>query len=313
MRSVSRPRTTWPEVITDEEREAGKPPTFLVIGAAKAGTTALYSYLNRDPRIHMADPKEPGFFAYDQRFETGFDTYCGLWAGADWSQQRGEMTTSHSCRELWPEASTRIAASLPDVKFIYLVRDPVARTYSHYAWRMRYGVTMTFEEALTEMPDIESRSRYFHQLEPHRAHVDRERILVLDTAGQKADPDAFMRRIQRFLGLEARSVVEGPEVRANLGDRRRRSLVVGDARRRLPGLAMAGRVVPRAAKARLYQLYLRTRSGGRSVETHTPPAARSDTLDLLRSVFREDAYRLADEYDVDVTGWSLEPESSRSG
>ena len=98
-------------------------PTFIVIGAMKAGTTAVYEYLRAHPQVFMASPKELDFFnsggaeaIYRRYFEGG----AGAAAG-------GEGSPNYSKAHLWPETPGRTAALVPDVRPVYLGPHPRER------------------------------------------------------------------------------------------------------------------------------------------------------------------------------------------
>lgn len=117
-------------------------PDFLVIGAAKSGTTSLRRYLRQHPQIFMAPRGEPSFFAHEgQRldfrgprddqwsFVTDWPTYRDLFAGAPASAVRGEV----SPRYLYFEQTVdRIKRHVPGAKLIAILRHPVDRAYSHF-------------------------------------------------------------------------------------------------------------------------------------------------------------------------------------
>ena len=123
-------------------------PNMLIIGAAKAGTTALYRYLNEHPDIYMSSVKESNYFAYDGeekkifsggrvnnkfRFKT-LDEYRQLFMEAGVASVVGEASP------LYLESLTaapRIHELLPDVRLIASLRDPTDRAFSAYMMKVR--------------------------------------------------------------------------------------------------------------------------------------------------------------------------------
>ena len=120
-------------------------PDFLVIGAPKAGTTALHAALAQHPDVFVSDPKEPKYWLCDgapppawrgpgdkhsqQEWIWRADRYFPLFAPAAQHQVRGESTPFY----LWSRgAHRRIAEDLPDVRLVAVVRDPVDRAYSNW-------------------------------------------------------------------------------------------------------------------------------------------------------------------------------------
>src|SRR3954463_271831 len=120
-------------------------PDFLIIGAPKAGPTALHSALARPPEVHVSSPKEPKYWLCDdapppawrgpgdahsqQEWIWRRDEYDALFAGAPRGAVRGESTPFY----LWSRgAHRRIGEQLPEVRLIAVVRDPVDRAYSNW-------------------------------------------------------------------------------------------------------------------------------------------------------------------------------------
>jgi len=111
-------------------------PTFFIIGAPKAGTTSLHNYLCEHPEIQMSAVKEPNFFAphldpiNEPRRVGSLDQYEQLFDPA--VAVRGEASTPYSEYPLRQGVPERIHEQVPEAKFVYMVRDPVERTISHY-------------------------------------------------------------------------------------------------------------------------------------------------------------------------------------
>lgn len=122
-------------------------PTFMIIGAARSGTTSLYHYLDEHPQVFMSQPKEPFFFEAD--YERGLDWYRQAFFGG-WRGQPavGEARTSHL---LLPFVIPRIRECFPQCRLVVILRNPVERAFSH--WWLRRCVSqenLSFEDALFE-------------------------------------------------------------------------------------------------------------------------------------------------------------------
>ena len=109
-----------------DEGSFGTLPTFLVIGSMKCGTTSLHDYLARHPDVFMSAVKEVNFFVLERTWDKGIDWYRAQFYGR--YQVRGEASQNYTKRhEFEPGVAERIRSLLPNVKLIYIVRDPVAR------------------------------------------------------------------------------------------------------------------------------------------------------------------------------------------
>lgn len=187
-------------------------PTFFIIGAPKAGTTSLHSYLDRHPQIQMSQVKEPRFFAepengtpYHQDHVPTLSAYEGLFD--DRVDVRGESSTDYATYPRRQGVPERIKAMVPDAKFVYLVRDPVARTISHYKMTSALlGEKRSLVEALGDLTNMHSPyispSLYGTQLELFLSHFPQERILMLDQADLQADRATTLKEVCRFLSVD---------------------------------------------------------------------------------------------------------------
>lgn len=128
----------------------GRMPNLFIIGAAKAGTTALYDYLAQHPRVFHSRPKEPMFFSREELHARGLGWYEGtFFEGAEGYPVRAEATPHYL---YWSEkVAPRIKEAYGErpVKFIASFRDPVSRAYSWYWNMVREGrEDLGFEQAL---------------------------------------------------------------------------------------------------------------------------------------------------------------------
>ena len=107
-----------------------RPPDFLIVGAAKCGTTALHAYLRSHPRVAMAGRKEPRFWSSDLDRPgrvTEWAEYVALWNGSDDGALRGEASTNY----IWSEvAIPAIVRSRADARLIAMVRNPIEMAHA---------------------------------------------------------------------------------------------------------------------------------------------------------------------------------------
>ena len=145
----------------------GRMPNLFIVGAAKAGTTALYDYLTQHPHVFLSRVKEPMFFSREENYARGIDWYGDTYfEGAEDYLVRGEATPHYL---YWSE---KVAPRIKEVygerpvKFIVSFRDPVSRAYSWY-WNMVREVReeLDFDEAL--------------RLEEHRLKQNRDELYQL--------------------------------------------------------------------------------------------------------------------------------------
>jgi hypothetical protein len=191
-------------------------PNLFVIGAMKSGTSYLRKLLNAHPDIYMCEPDEPSYFVEARHLKT---VYPEMWDRGLWrSEERyldlfrpagdapilGEASTNYTKVPLAPGVPERIAAFNPEARFIYLLRDPVERTLSHY-WHMvrHHAEHRSIAEAVRRDPQFVAVSHYAMQLRPFLERFGRERVEVLVHERLVADPTDVMSDVFQWLGVDA--------------------------------------------------------------------------------------------------------------
>lgn len=207
-------------------------PTFLVVGSMKCGTTSLVRALQRHPKIGKGPRKETHFF--DRKYRRGLQWYEDLFSLAPGEIHVGEKTPVYMYD---PQVRRRIAEDLPGVRLVAIVRDPVARAYSHYWHSLRNRKeTLTFEEALAAEPErlataeppwtyrwsYVDRGRYADQLQDFAELVGREALFVTTLEAAKADPSEPVIGSLKHLGLDPAEQTDLTMPRRNRGRRGKR-------------------------------------------------------------------------------------------
>lgn len=207
-------------------------PNFFLIGAAKAGTTTLWSWLAQHPEVYLPETKEPNYFVFTERpatcagpapehvlhellhkfSVTTWSEYLALFAAHDDEKAVGEASVRYL---YFPEAVERIRARLPDARMLVVLREPVSRLYSHYGMNRQFQLEdLALEEALAAEPariragwgfdwHYAAVSRYAPQLERWFQAFGRERVAVFLHEDLRADPAGLYRQVCRFLGVDA--------------------------------------------------------------------------------------------------------------
>lgn len=109
-------------------------PNLLIIGAMKCGTTSLHNYLAMHPNIFMSKNKEPNFFCAE-RDEHTINWYLNLFRNKEnHHKYSGESSIGYSKSHEFSSVPQRIKNYKPDVKLIYIVREPIKRMISEYQY-----------------------------------------------------------------------------------------------------------------------------------------------------------------------------------
>jgi len=207
-------------------------PDFLVLGAQKAGTTALYAYLRWHPGITGPSWKEVSFF--DRHWWRGVGWYRGQFPLRSGGLIVGEASPSYLFHPLAPE---RARTLVPDARLVVLVRNPVDRAYSQYQHEVALGrEPLSFEDALAAEDErmrgevdrlvadprafsrawwdhtYVARGRYAEQLERWLRVFPREQLLVVATEELGEAPGETYASILSFLGAAPHTLGEYPRV-----------------------------------------------------------------------------------------------------
>ncbi|MEM8561229.1 MAG: sulfotransferase [Pseudomonadota bacterium] len=181
-------------------------PDFLIIGGMKCGTSTLAAQLAAQPGVFMTTPKEPNFFSDDEVYAQGLPWYETLFSTADPHELKGEASTHYTKLPTYPLCLERLKATLEQPKFVYMIRNPIERTISHYIHEWTMGVmSEDLNAAFEHHPELIAYSRYAYQIAPYLDAYGSERILLTSLERLKATPEAELSRICTFIGLEQTS------------------------------------------------------------------------------------------------------------
>jgi hypothetical protein len=182
----------------------GRLPNFLLIGAMKAGTTSLYHYLQAHPQVYVPEYKAPEFFVAEANLRRGIDWYRKQFAAAEANAVAvGEASNAYAKYPHFDGVPRRIAEHIPDVRLVYIVRDPIARIRSHYQTRFAEGTErLPLEEAVFSNPIYLNYSKYALQIEQYLKWFSREQLLVITAEDLRLQRLATVETVYEFLGVD---------------------------------------------------------------------------------------------------------------
>lgn len=186
-------------------------PTFLLVGAQRAGTTSLFRALLEHPHV-LRPILHKGVNYFDVNYERGWSWYLGhfpLKATARLARAPGHRTAAvfeaSGYYMFHPHAPARIAGRLPDVRIVAMVRDPVERAYSAYKHEFARGFeTETFERAL-KLEDRRVEPELKRMLDDPTYQSDVYRHQAYRRRGRYAEQ---LRRLADVVGREQIHVIE---------------------------------------------------------------------------------------------------------
>lgn len=183
----------------------------------KCATTYLSELLGAHPEVFMSSPKEPCHFVdphvlrhvwpemWRNRYWASEERYLALFARAGNASVIGEASVFYSQEPLFADVPQRIVGFNKDARFIYIMRDPVERTISHYWHRVRWwGEHRSMLRAIRSDPQYRDISNYARQLRAYLRYVPSERIYVLTCEALAADPAQQLRALYAWLGVDPR-------------------------------------------------------------------------------------------------------------
>lgn len=287
-------------------------PDFLIIGAHKCGTTALYRTLQQHPQIFMSEVKEPRFFTYeddppthlppkDGIAYTRLEDYLALFDDAEDHQLIGEASPIYASWYRSRRTAQNIQRHCPRVKLVAVLRQPAERAWSEFHFCRRHGSEplRSFESALAaeESPERENwhpdtfyfrTGQYGEILESYYELFDRSQIHIILYDEYEAKPEAELPALFRFLGVDPQYQAD-TKSRHNTGVRLRSRFLQHVSRRLQCAPANpAGRLLVRALNK----------------FNRTPvPGLPSDQYERLTNRYRDDILKLQRLTGRDLSHW----------
>jgi hypothetical protein len=263
----------------------------------KAGTTSLFEWLALQPEVFVPAVKEPNFFSDEGAWRRGIDRYGSLFQGAALDQRVGEASVGYTDPSHAAVSASRIATAIPDVRLLFVARDPVERARSHYRHEVLRGrEKQSLGEALASSASpYVRRSLYYRCLEPYLDRFPRERVCVVTFESLFGPGEAGWSEVVTFLGMQPRP---RPTIHRNASAEREQFTpamrFLWDA-----GVRRVPRGVPSFARRVMRPLLLRKRPD------QLLRTARDPFPEETIQAFEDDAERLRQWVGAQVSFWSL--------
>lgn len=272
----------------------------IIIGSMKCGTTYLFNYLSQHPEIAACDPKEPEFFTIHH--DKGLNWYQSLFQFDPAVHKIAlEGSTGYTKYPYWyPNAAERLQAAGLPVKFIYVVRDPIERVESHYNFGIVHGWSR--DRDILDDNAIHC-SMYAKQLDEYVKRFSKEDILILNFEDIKADIAGVANRVFKFLCLRELETQKFQDVETSGRNYTAEQTAESNAyyrfKQAIPIKGMYQKVVPHGMRVAVNRLFRRKLTDKKQLT--------ADEKQQLVKHLRDDLMRLRDEYQVDISHWSITP------
>jgi hypothetical protein len=296
------------DAIVSKKKSTGKNPDnfAFIIGGMKCGTTSLFEILSQHPQICPSKQKEPDYFV-KERDEKARDDYLALW---DWNAGSHvvalESSVAYSKAPYITGVPERIYQSgLGKYRFIYMLRDPIARIESQVRHGLFAGWGKSLDAGIPE--DAVDFSRYAMQLDNYLKYFPKNDVILILLEEFKSDPHTVLSRICKFLGVNNDFQFSKVEEPRNTGEFFNASPIVAHATQGKMGQFIARRLLPTGIKK-----WLRGFIAQQSKEKDSNVdrwRLRPEERVLILNRLAEDLRRLEADYGIDVRNyWHIPPQ-----
>lgn len=279
-----------------DEVEAGAPvvqrstmlPTFVGIGAQRAGTTWIHQCLREHPEICVPQRKKELHFFNGRRFEEGVDWYVRQFDVQPQHKAVGEITPNYLSSKV---ALPRMAEVIPEARLFVVLREPVERAYSAYCLLRSEFEGMSFRQAC-EHRVLVGLGMYSDQIDRVFRYYPRERVFVRLYDDLVSHPRRFLRDLHTFLGVDPGFIPSAVNVRYN-----RVVYPTGQDLLKRMRLTFLLNAVKKAPLGRLIRRVHVASGGGLS------DAASEADIRHLKQLFHDDVVRLQTLIGRDLSHW----------
>ena len=293
-------------------------PNFLIIGAAKAGTTALHEYLQQHSQIYMTPTKETNFFAFEGEnidFQGPGDKALQDFSITDlaayqteFEQVSNELARGEACPSYLylPQTATNIKKYIPDTRLIAILRNPVERAYANFLHIVRDNREphQDFALALKDEPTRIAHNwewfwhyiqlgYYGAQLQRYYQIFSSSQIKVYLYEDLKEKPIALLQDIFRFLEVDD-TFIPDMAIRPNKSGTPKNKILHHFLTKPNPLKTWLKPLFPAKIRQKIQHQNL------------TTPQIDPEVRQELRELYREDILQCQDLIDRELSAWLVE-------
>ncbi len=272
----------------------------IILGAMKAGTTSLFNYLAQHPEISPCKEKEPNFFSH--HYDIGINTYFDLWKKEDIDTKvLMEASTNYTKHPSFPDSSSNLLEFAQnhdvDIKFIYVMRDPIERLESQYTYSFARWSSQSLENRL-QHGHLINVSRYAQQLDVYYEKFNHNDFLLLDFDDLIKKPKDLLKQICQFLNINDRFRFEDLGEVYNKSKGRPITRPIDKLYKKHPSAKSFARIFPKSFKRFLSKILFRKKISDNFKLTEQQKQYIHDAL-------KEDMAQLHEKYSIDIKKWGF--------
>ena len=305
-----------------------KQPNFLIVGAAKSGTTSLWHYLKQHPDVFMPVNKEPMFFAssyYEklnrkdphyplimQYLVTDLAAYRRLFEKSEGKKAVGEATATYLCHH--DLVIPKVIQLLDDVKILMILRNPVDRAVSAYTFLLRDGEESQSLDKCLNMEEERMKSHwsmthayrgvglYYSQVKAYMDNFSRVKVYLYEDLVR--DAQGLVKQMFEFLEVDS-SFSPDVKTRHNISGVPTKAWI----HRAISKPNLATRSITPLVKLITTEPQRRKIVEGLRGHYLSKPEIPVETRGRLQEIFRDDILKLQDLIGRDLSTWLASPAS----
>lgn len=292
-------------------------PNFFIVGAHKAGTTALYEFMRQHPQVYVPeDIKEPCFFRGDPKDHTAGppvrldspegEAYLALFKEARKEKAIGEASTDYLYYSA--KSARNIKQYIPNARIIIVLRNPVERAFSNYVWALKecketaqsFGEALDLEESriAERWGHYKAKGFYATQVKDYLDAFGEDQVAVYLYEDLKEDAGKTCREIFAFLGIDD-SFEPNTSKKHNISGIPR-NLRLQKLLREPNSIMKLGYLLPKGLRSRARSMLLRLNT---DIRKSAMPVFDPEVRTYLKNLYRSDIVALQDLIHRDLSSW----------
>lgn len=270
---------------------------LFLIGAAKCGTSSLFSFLSGHPDICACELKEPKFFlGNDLQIEKEMDQYHSLFKGK--RRYKMEASVQYSVPENDGRVYEKIHKYNPEAKILYIIRNPIHRIESNHWHAFNVGLSKIRDvnASIFSNNNIEA-SSYFRNIKPFMDVFGKEQVLILLYDDLKNEVDYIRKQLSSFLEIEISQFgAEISKINVSKGSKRKNLGWLKWADNYLI-FSLLKKMVPPKFKPRIITLISDTMS------LKSRPQLNEKSIKAIRAHLKQDIMKMEKLLDRNLSAW----------